>query len=97
MVPYRRYKCNGMKPVLKVLLFALVILFGSRNCLLGADLPKYAGHVNDFANVLDSETKARLETLLTNFEARTGAQIAVATVTTLGDQPIEDYANALYR
>ena len=59
--------------------------------------PKYVGHVNDFANVLDASTKQKLETILTNFEQRTGAQIAVVTIASLQDRPIEDYANALYR
>jgi uncharacterized protein len=59
--------------------------------------PAYAGHVNDFANVLDAGTRNRLETMLLNFEQRTGAQIAVVTVRTLEGQPIEDYANRLFR
>ncbi|MCI0661480.1 MAG: TPM domain-containing protein [Acidobacteria bacterium] len=59
--------------------------------------PDYSGHVNDFANVIDVETKQRLETILTNFENLTGAQIAVVTVKSLNDQPIEDYAIDLYR
>jgi uncharacterized protein len=59
--------------------------------------PTYTGHVNDFANVLDQQTKAKLELWLTNFENMTGTQIAVVTVTSLEDRPIEEYANALYR
>jgi len=60
-------------------------------------LPDYTGHVNDFANVIDEQTRQRLETILTNFEILTGAQIAVVTVKSLNDQPIEDYAIDLYR
>ncbi|HXG65273.1 MAG TPA: TPM domain-containing protein [Blastocatellia bacterium] len=59
--------------------------------------PAYSGHVNDFANVLDAATKEQLETILLNFERLTGTQIAVVTVTTLGERPIEEYANELYR
>ena len=59
--------------------------------------PNYAGHVNDLANVLDAGTKQQLETILLNFEQRSGAQIAVVTVPTLQDRPIEEYANELYR
>jgi len=59
--------------------------------------PDYAGHVNDFANVLEEETEERLETILTNFEKLTGTQIAVVTVKSLNDRPIEDYAIDLYR
>ncbi len=59
--------------------------------------PSYTGHVNDFAGVLDSATREKLETILLNFEKKTGAQIAVVTIKTLEDRPIEDYANGLYR
>jgi len=59
--------------------------------------PNYTGHVNDFANVLDAGTKQQLETILLNFEQRSGAQIAVVTVPTLQERPVEEYANELYR
>lgn len=59
--------------------------------------PAYTGHVNDFAQVLDAGTKQQLETILLNFENRTGAQIAVVTVSSLEDRPVEEYANELYR
>jgi uncharacterized protein len=59
--------------------------------------PAYTGHVNDFANVLDQQTKEKLELWLTNFENMTGTQIAVVTVTSLDGRPIEEYANELYR
>ena len=51
--------------------------------------PAYTGHVNDFANVLDQQTKEKLELWLTNFENRTGTQIAVVTVPSLEGRPIE--------
>ncbi|MBI1764306.1 MAG: TPM domain-containing protein, partial [Acidobacteria bacterium] len=59
--------------------------------------PAYTSHVNDFANVLDAGTKQQLETILLNFEKRSGAQIAVVTVPSLNERPVEDYANELYR
>ena len=86
------------RPKWVVLLFfilTVVYAFGAR-----ADTPKYpsyTGHVNDFSNVIDPETKQRMETMLLNFEQRTGAQIAVVTIPTLNGAPIEDYANGLYR
>jgi uncharacterized protein len=59
--------------------------------------PPYTGHVNDFANVLNQQTKEKLELWLTNFESMTGTQIAAVTVTSLEGRPIEEYANELYR
>ena len=62
-----------------------------------AKFPPYKGHVNDFANVINDATKKQMETRLLNFEQSTGAQIAVVTVQSLAGQPIEEYANELYK
>lgn len=59
--------------------------------------PAYSGHVNDFAGVMDAATKQNLETILTNFEKKTGAQIAAVTVESLNERPVEEYALELYR
>lgn len=82
---------------MNILLAVLCLTLAVRLVDAKPDFPAYVGHVNDFANVVDAATREKLETILTNFETRTGAQIAVVTVTTLGDQPIEEYANGLYR
>jgi len=47
--------------------------------------------------VIDEETKARIEALCTEVEQKTGAQIAVVTVKSLDDQPIENYAHDLFK
>lgn len=62
-----------------------------------AKFPAYVGHVNDFANVIDPDTEKRMNDILLNFEKKTGTQIAVVTMTTLGGQPLEDYSTDLYR
>ncbi len=61
------------------------------------NFPAYVGHVSDFANVIDPTTKQQMETILLNFEKKTGAQIAVVTIQTLNDRSIEDYATDLFR
>lgn len=86
-----------MKALINILFSLLLLGLVAGTIAAKPDFPAYVGHVNDFANVLDASTKQKLETILTNFETRTGAQIAVVTITTLGEQPIEEYANGLYR
>ena len=54
------------------------------------------GYVTDLAGVVDDETKARIEAICTEVEQKTGAQIAVVTVNSLEDQPIENYAHDLF-
>lgn len=83
---------------LTFLLWAFVLCSAFNSAFAQAKkFPAYSGHVNDFANVMDSASKQKLETILTNFEQMTGAQIAAVTVSSLNDRPIEEYSNELYR
>lgn len=47
-----------------------------------AEVPAYAGYVNDRAGVLSEARRAQLEAFLDQFHAKTGAQFAVLTLTT---------------
>lgn len=57
-----------------------------------AEIPFLSGRVNDYAELIDPETEDRIEGLLAAFEERTGAQIAVLTVVSLGGEPVEMYS-----
>jgi len=60
------------------------------------DLPKPAGYVNDYANVLSPEAIARLESLCSQLDhSQANAQIAVVTIHTLDGADAAEYANAL--
>lgn len=59
--------------------------------------PSPVGLVNDFAKILAPTTIAKLETQLQNHQNQTGQQIAVVTVTSLEGQPLENYANDLFK
>jgi uncharacterized protein len=56
---------------------------------------KPTGHVNDYAGVLSPQAKQEIESLAVELQQKTGAQVAVAIVQTLGDEPVESYANIL--
>jgi uncharacterized membrane protein YgcG len=58
-------------------------------------LPQPTGFVNDFANVFDSESKARLESALTELKQKSDIEFAVVTIETTGGQPIFDYSLAV--
>jgi uncharacterized protein len=60
-------------------------------------LPPPTGYVNDYAGVIDSATKARLETTLGNLDRQQQIQFAVVTVDTTGGQEIFDYSQAVAR
>ena len=56
-----------------------------------------SGFVNDFAGVLDNETKLALESDLKEFEKATTTEISVVTVQNLGGDYIENYAEKLFK
>lgn len=60
-------------------------------------LPKADGYVNDFAAILDAQTRGMLEQRLKDVEAKTSSEIAVATVKSLDGMSIEEYADRLFK
>ena len=62
-------------------------------------LPSPTGFVNDYAGVIDSGTKQRIETKLKDFRDKTNpsVEIAVVTVKTTGERAIFDYSLAVAR
>ena len=62
-----------------------------------ADLPALTGRVVDDAHVLSAVTRADLDGKLADLESKSGIQLVVATVSSLGGDEIEPYANTLFR
>jgi len=62
---------------------------------LGQDLPVPQTHVADHANLIDPQTEAALDAILTELERKTTAQVVVLTVKTTSGTPIEQYALAV--
>ena len=57
---------------------------------------KPQGYVNDFAGVLNADTRQKLTALCGEVEQKTQAQIAVVTVSSLEGVPVEQFANDLF-
>jgi uncharacterized protein len=55
-------------------------------------LPHPTGLVNDYANVFDSDSKRRLESLLARLKEKATIEFVVVTVPTTNGQPIFDYS-----
>jgi uncharacterized protein len=91
-----------IKPAISSI-FALAIALlamagGSANAQTAqSPLPKPTGYVNDFAGVIDSATKDRLEIILGNLDKQQNIQFAVVTIDTTGGQDIFDYSLAVAR
>jgi uncharacterized protein len=58
---------------------------------------KPQGYVSDFAQVVDPAAKAQLENFCAIVEQSTGAQIALVTIPSLENEPVENVANSLFR
>lgn len=58
-------------------------------------VPARSSYVNDFAGVLDEQTKQRLETTLENVKRRSGIEFDVALVQTTGTQDIFNFSTQL--
>jgi uncharacterized protein len=54
-------------------------------------------YVTDLAGVIPTSTRQGLEALCTELEQKTGAQLAIVTVRSLDDRPVEDYAVDLFK
>jgi len=62
-----------------------------------ARYPRPEGYVSDFAHVVDAASKSQLEAYCTSVQQATGAEIALVTIPSLENEPIEDVANTIFR
>src|SRR5690349_6185051 len=58
---------------------------------------KPQGYVSDFAGVIDASSRQQLENYCGVVERSTGAQVALVTIPSLENEPIEDVANTIFR
>ncbi|HYC17307.1 MAG TPA: YgcG family protein [Pseudolabrys sp.] len=83
---------RGTRPVVTIAALLCAIATG-----FALNLPALTGRVVDQANIIQPATRSAIEQKLADLEAKSGIQIAVATVTSLEGQDIEPYANELFR
>ena len=86
-----------MLAVWRTRLAAFVAALWIGAALAAANFPPLTGRVVDAANILSPVAKADLERKLADLEQKSGIQLVVATVASLGGDEIEPYANALFR
>ncbi len=60
--------------------------------LSALEVPFLGGPVNDQAGLIGASSETQLETTLKQLESATGAQVAVLTLASLEDEPVEDFA-----
>lgn len=75
----------------------MLLLCAAAACAADFAALRPEGYVSDFARVIDPASRAQLEQYCANLERVTGAQLALVTLPSLQDEPVEDVANALFR
>jgi uncharacterized protein len=65
--------------------------------LRAQQFPQPRGYVNDFANVVQDDYEAKITAVCEEVKRKTGAEIAVVTMPTVGDYDYQDYANRLFK
>ncbi|PYS50180.1 MAG: hypothetical protein DMF68_07820, partial [Acidobacteria bacterium] len=94
----RRENLKAALPVILFLTCAISLsVIGAQGQTAQSPLPTPTGYVNDYANVIDAETKNRLETVLDNLKKRVDIEFAVVTVKTTGNTDIFPYSLAVAR
>jgi uncharacterized protein len=76
---------------------ALFVLLTFCSLFAAEKYPQPRGAVNDFANVIDQASTAKMEALSREVLQKTGTAVVVATVTTIGEGEASLYANGLYK
>lgn len=76
---------------------ALLLLVASGASCWAADFPRLSGRIVDAANIIPAGARTSIEPKLSSLEEKSGIQLVVATVSSLGGQAIEPYANELFR
>ena len=79
------------------LMAALLLLLTSGLLSAAENYPRPRGAVNDFADVIDQGSAAKMEALAREVLQKTGTAVVVATVTTIGEEEAGLYANGLYK
>lgn len=83
-------KMRSPTPLLAFAFALTLLLIAQRSAAF--DVPPLQGPVNDYASLLQPDAKGRLAAELSSFEQRTGHQLAVLTVESLGGLTVEDYS-----
>ena len=80
----------------KVCLLIICIVLALVPIIFADDVPSPAGWVNDFAGVISPEYKQKLDSLISELDAKTSAEIAVVTVNSISPFGETEYARLLF-
>ncbi|MDH3655762.1 MAG: TPM domain-containing protein [Myxococcales bacterium] len=74
------------------LILAALLVWSVSVAAFALSVPELSGRVNDYANLVNPATEARIDALLAQLEQDKGAQVAVLTIDSLEGEQLEDYS-----
>ncbi len=74
------------------LVCTIVFFFSNESSAFGVEVPKYRGYVNDYASMMSTEVRAKLERALQSFDLSDSTQVAILTIDSLEGDPLEDFS-----
>lgn len=92
-----RRSAGLFRPALPWLLVLLALGMAHGVNAIEPTLPTLTGRIVDGAGLIPPDRRAAIDTKLAAHEARTSDQVVVATVRSLQETSVEDFANRLYR
>ena len=94
-------KLSPQRTIKSILLFccsaALFLALGITQFAQTQKFPERTGHVNDFAGVVNEQTRQQLENVLANLKLKTGIEFDLVTVQSTEGQDISDFSLQLAR
>ena len=85
-----------MKRTLDIILFISIVLFSAPVSAQQTDFPAYSGYINDYAGIISESDKIKANSLLSELEQKTTAQLAIVTLLTTAPRDIATYAVELF-
>ena len=79
-----------------VLVSAIFLFLTPQTSFSQNNFPKPKGYVSDFSNVIPAAVEQKISTICLELQQKTGSQIAVVSVETVGDEYYTEYANKLF-
>ena len=89
-----RINVTGSRLICKLTLLFVLIFNSTAFC--ANQIPAPVGWVNDFANVISAEHKAKLTALIDQLQAKTSAEIMVVTVQSIAPYDEKEYARLIF-
>jgi uncharacterized protein len=89
----RRMRPTGRTLAAAFCLACIALLFFVAAVPAGArEIPGYQGYVNDYADMMSADMRAKLERELHSFDLSDSTQVAVLTIDSLEGDPLEDFS-----